>query len=174
MEKSVINTHRFEFTPEFTELLEDFIRIHRLDKIDTFKESWGEWLEDNKESVRCEIRYLENIGYDGDFYDKAYKSVRYYRKNKNNEPKKEQKRKTYISLEKKTLKMMDNQIKNYLRDSDNKPSDGFNLFMESVSRDQLKTEIKRLTEYGYPHVKDILCKLKKTYKNRYFIQTQKK
>lgn len=172
MEKSV-NIHRFEFSKEFTQSLEEFTRIHKYDKIDDFKENWEKWSKENKEIIDMEIRYLQNLGYEGDFNDKAYMSVRYYRKNKKNEEKKKQQRKTYISLEKKTLKMMDNQIKRYLQNKNNKPSDGFNLFMETVCREQLKKEISRLSGYGYPNVKDILCKLKKTYKNRYFIQSKK-
>lgn len=55
-----------------------------------------------------------------------------------------------------------------------KPSDGFNEFcLDVVNKDLLNEEIKRLQTMDIKDVTEIKNKIKKTYKNRYFMLTNK-
>lgn len=173
METTQIKIHRFKFSEGFSNLIEDFSRIHKYDKPKDFKEAWNEWKETNIEVISRESRHLELNGYKGDIYDKIYKSARYYHKNKTVEEKKETKRKQYIGLDRKILEAMDNQITDYLKIKQSKPSDGFCLFMKNLSKDLLDSQVKELYCNGYRTKEDVLNKFKKTYKNRYFVKTNK-
>ena len=119
------------------------------------------------------MRLLNTKGYQGDIYDKIYKSARYYHKNKTIEEKKETSRKQYVGLERNILEAMDKQIEEYLKQEQAKPSEGFNLFMKNLNMDLLNRQVKYLHSYGYKTKEDILNKFKKTYKNRYFVKTKK-
>ena len=76
--KTKTSIYRFKFTPEFTQLLFEFSKLHQFDDRHTFREAWEVWLEDNNDEVCKETRYLSNLGYEGDVLDKMYKSSRYY------------------------------------------------------------------------------------------------
>ena len=168
-----IKTHRFKFSNAFSSLVEEFSRIHKYDKPKDFKEAWNDWKQENQKSISKEFRLLTTKGYQGDIYDKIYKSARYYHKNKIIQEKKETKRKQYVGLDRNILEAMDNQIAEYLKQNQSKPSDGFNLFMKHLSKDLLNTQVKQLHNNGYKTKEDILNKFKKTYKNRYFVKTKK-
>ena len=62
---------------------------------------------------------------------------------------------------------------NYLKNKDSKPSIGFQNYMENIDKDVLSREIMLLKNSGYETNEEVLNKFKKTYKNRYFIQTKK-
>lgn len=174
MDTIEVKTYRFKFSDEFSQVLEDFTRIHKFDKSKDFKEAWTEWRENNSSSIDKELRFLKGKGYNGNIYDKIYKSVRYYRKNKNSgEEKKEKKRKQYVSLDKEMLQEMDTQILDYLKKKECKPSSGFEEFMKQLNENKLNEQVKTLKMYGYDDKVSILNKFKKTYKNRYFIKTKK-
>ena len=173
METTQIKTHRFKFSEGFSNLIEDFSRIHKYDKPKDFKEAWNEWKDNNEKSISKELRLLNTKGYQGNIYDKIYKSARYYHKNKTIEEKKETQRKQYVGLERNILEAMDNQITEYLKEDQAKPSEGFNLFMKNLSKDLLNPQVKTLHSNGYTTKEDILNKFKKTYKNRYFVKTKK-
>ena len=165
--------YRFKFSPNFSLAVEEFSRIHRFNKPKDFKDAWGTWKEENNELIHNELRVLRNKGYEGDIYQKIYKSARYYHKNKSNKEKKQKKRKDYVSINRNILTDMDNQISKYLKNQDSKPSGGFKDYMENIDNIILSREIMLLKNCGYETNEEILNKFKKTYKNRYFIQTKK-
>ena len=167
-------THRFKFSESFSETIEEFTRIHKFNKPKDFKESWIEWRDENNSIIKKELKCLQTKGYQGNIYDKIYKSIRYYHKNKTTSEKKEKKRKPYIGLERSVLDAMDIQITSYMENRDSKPSDGFTKFMDSLSKEILDKQVKTLKGNGYDTKQDILNKFKKTYKNRYFIKQKKK
>tara|TARA_Y100000591_G_scaffold331543_2_gene365792 strand:+ start:2126 stop:2656 length:531 start_codon:yes stop_codon:yes gene_type:complete len=173
MESSKIKTHRFKFNHDFALLIEEFSRVHKYDKPKDFKEAWNIWKEENEESINREYKYLTNKGYQGNIYDKIYKSARYYHKNKSVKETKETKRKQYVGLDRKLLELMDSHINVYLQIKDSKPSEGFNLFMKNINKTLLNIQVKELHDNGYKTKEDILNKFKKTYKNRYFVKTKK-
>lgn len=173
MTESKSKIYRFKFTPTFSLAVEEFSRIHRFDKPKDFKDAWDTWKEDNNKLIQGELNVLKNKGYEGDIYQKIYKSARYYHKNKSNKEKKQKKRKVYFSINRNILTDMDNQISKYLKNKDSKPSIGFQNYMENIDKDVLSREIMLLKNCGYETNEEVLNKFKKTYKNRYFIQTKK-
>ena len=138
--------------------------IHRKD----FKEAWETWTEENDGLVSEEIRRLTNIGYDGDILDKMFKSARYYFRKKSTEKKAPVQRRNYVGLNKELLDSMDDHIKSKIIDPDYKPSDGFDEFCKN-NIELLKEEVKTLCNNGFTDSNEIKQKIKKTYKNRYFL-----
>ena len=64
---------------------------------------------------------------------------------------------------------MDNHIENVCARREMKPADGFVDFMDQVIYvDKINTETVRLKSYNFKQ-EEIFAKMKKTYKNRYFI-----
>jgi hypothetical protein len=175
---------RFKFSDVIVDMLDSFAQIHKYETRQDFKESWETWLEDNQEIVQLEKNRLERLGFQGDVEDKMYKSTRYYFCKKTNEKKEPQKRRKYVSISKEVIQAMDSHIEMCLRSIVNrndsiqqeetvqnyKPSIGFIHFCESnyYLVENEKDHIHK--EYDMKQ-DDIELKLKKTYKNRYFIQT---
>lgn len=165
-----INIYRYKFSNLFTEQLFSFSKIHQYDDRASFKDAWKEWIKENNDLVQIEIRRLTNLEYEGDILDKMFKSARYYFRKKNtciNEPKK---RGTYLSIQKEILDAMDKHISNSLVDT--KPSDRFNDFCIKY-QNILKEEIMRLINEKRYDAEEIKKKIKKTYKNRYFLYNKK-
>ena len=163
-----INIYRYKFTDEFTSELFKFSKVHQYDHRKDFKEAWETWMEDNDEIVNDEVRRLTNLGYDGDILDKMFKSARYYFRKKSTEKKAPSERRDYVGTQKDMLDAMDNHIKSKINDQNYKPSDGFDEFCKS-NLDLLKEEIANLCKSGFTDSNEIKQKIKKTYKNRYFL-----
>ncbi len=163
-----INIYRYKFTDEFTAEMFKFSKIHQYDHRKDFKEAWNIWLEDNDEIVSDEVRRLTNLSYDGDILDKMFKSARYYFRKKSTEKKEPIKRRNYIGISKQLIDAMDEDIRSKIVDDDYKPSDGFNDFCK-ISVDLLKEEVNILFKNGFTDSNEIKNKIKKAYKNRYFL-----
>jgi len=168
-----INIYRYKFSAEFMEMLYQFSKIHQYDAREEFKEAWNIWVEENIEDVNKEVRRLDSVGYDGDVLDKMFKSSRYYFRKKSTEKKTPKERRVYVSCHRDTLDAIDCDITNELKNNPHyKPADGFNSFcLNNVS--VLKNEIYRLVQANINDSEDIREKLKKTYKNRYFMLIRK-
>jgi len=166
------NIYRYKFTDEFTKALYIFSKIHQYDHRTDFKEAWSVWIEEEDEIVSQEIRRLDNLGYDGDILDKMFKSARYYFRKKSTEKKAPAKRRDYIGIQKDILESIDEHIKANINTDNYKPSTGFSLFCKD-NIEILKEEVSRLCKLGYKNHVDIKNKIKKTYKNRYFILVSK-
>ncbi|MFY7731200.1 MAG: hypothetical protein ACOVRN_16905 [Flavobacterium sp.] len=168
-----VNIYRYKFTNDFMEELYKFAKIHQYDHRKDFKEAWEQWVEDNQDIVDDESRRLSDLGYDGDVIDKMFKSARYYFRKKSTEKKKPTKRRVYVGSQKELLEAMDEHItSNILRSSVFKPSDGFDEFCLAHD-EQVKEQIVQLVRAGITDVNEIKTKIKKTYKNRYFLIIQK-
>ena len=165
---SITSIFRFKFTPQFQEKLVSFTKIHKFDDAPIFRENWNEWLEENKASVMQETRSLENLGYRGDVKTKMYKSVRYYYKDKSEKKVEPKKRRVYISLERDILDSIDSHIdKNKI----SKPAVAYLNFINTADKELLNKTRIILMSSGLD--KDQTeQKLKKTYKNRFFIRTK--
>ena len=167
-----INIYRYKFNDEFTTELYKFSKIHQYDHRKDFKEAWEIWLEEKDEYVSEETRRLTNLGYDGDILDKMFKSARYYFRKKSTEKKEPLKRRVYQSVQKELLEAMDSHIKSHINDKEYKPSEGFDSFCKE-NIDLLKEQVSLLCRNGFTSSEDIKQKIKKTYKNRYFILVNK-
>lgn len=164
----IVNIYRYKFTDEFMQYLFVFSKIHQYDDRKDFKEAWNTWVEENKNIVDEEIRRLTNIGYDGDILDKMYKSARYYFRKKTIDNKEPLQRRIYLGCDKIFLEAIDTHITNNIATDNYKPSDGFDNFCK-CEIEILKNEVNRLYNNGLKDHIDIKNKLKKTYKNRYYI-----
>lgn len=165
---SSMNIYRYKFTNEFTEELFKFSKIHQYDHRKDFKEAWEKWMEDNESIVNEEVRRLINLGYEGDIIDKMFKSARYYFRKKSTEKKEPMKRRVYVGTSKELLEAMDEHIKKNIISGDFKPSDGFDEFCRE-NIDILKEQVNMLFKAGFSDSDEIKLKIKKTYKNRYFL-----
>ena len=165
---SVTPIFRFKFTQQFQEKLVAFTKIHKFDDTGIFRENWEEWLEENKVSVMDETRNLENLGYSGDVKTKMYKSVRYYYKDKSETTVKPKKRRVYISLDRDILDRIDNHIDKH---KESKPAVAYLHFINTIDKELLEKTKIMIMASGLD--KDQTeQKLKKTYKNRFFIRVK--
>jgi hypothetical protein len=146
----------------------EFSKIHQYDDRSTFKDAWKNWIEENNDEVCQEIRRLDHLGYEGDILDKMFKSARYYFRKKSTTKKAPKERRNYVSCHKTILDAMDSHIEMGIKNDNYKPSEGFDVFcFEHV--ELLKEEIPRLMKENIIDKHEIVAKIKKTYKNRYFI-----
>jgi hypothetical protein len=163
-----INIYRYKFNNEFIVELDNFSKIHQYDHRNDFKDAWNIWVDENDELVNEEVRRLTNNGYQGDILDKMYKSARYYFRKKSTVKKAPTQRRDYIGTNKELLDAMDQHIKNNINQANIKPSIGFIDFCKQ-EKDVLGNEVDKLFRLGVTDAKEIHDKIKKTYKNRYFI-----
>jgi hypothetical protein len=163
-----VNIYRFKFTDEFTNELHNFSKIHQYDHRKDFKEAWNIWLEEQEEIVGLEVRRLTRLGYDGDILEKMFKSARYYFRKKGVQKKEPAKRRVYQGAQKELLDAMDDHITSNINDHDYKPSEGFDHFCKE-HLDVVKEEVSHLCKNGFTDPQEIKTKIKKTYKNRYFL-----
>ena len=167
----IASIYRYKFTQEFMDELYKFSKVHQYDDRKVFKEAWNNWTEDEEELIEKEINRLEELGYDGDVLDKMFKSARYYFRKKSSIKPEPKERRKYIGVQKEFLDNIDLHISNEIMSEDYKPSDGFNNFCIN-NTDALRIEIARLIDNGIGE-DDIQKKIKKTYKNRYFMLINK-
>jgi len=167
-----INIYRYKFTEDFTTELFKFSKIHQYDHRKDFKEAWNVWFEENNEIVNDEIRRLTNLGYDGDVQDKMFKSARYYFRKKSTEKKAPTERRVYVGVQKGLLDAMDQHILSKIDSKKCKPSESFDDFCKN-NIDLLKEEVSILCRDGNINSAEIKQKIKKTYKNRYFLLANK-
>lgn len=165
--------YRFNLENDVVTSITSFAKIHQYDSNKDYKHFWSIWCEENIEIVRGEIERLNNAGYEGDALDKMYKSGRYYFRKKQMslavEPKK---RRLYISMDSAVIEAMDEHIRECVLNEEFTPARGYDAFCANHIN-ILQTEICRLFETDNTIDKKlIVAKIKKTYKNRYFIYTK--
>uniref|UniRef100_A0A6C0EUS6 Uncharacterized protein n=1 Tax=viral metagenome TaxID=1070528 RepID=A0A6C0EUS6_9ZZZZ len=162
------NIYRYKFTQSFMDELYQFSKIHQYDDRKSFKEAWLLWVETNLDMINTEIVRLTDLQYDGDIVDKMFKSARYYFRKKSTKKTEPCIRRNYVSVQKDLLDEMDGHIAANIVNDNYKPSDGFSEFCNN-NVDALKKGVAHLMEQGMKDSHEIKDKIKKTYKNRYFI-----
>jgi hypothetical protein len=167
-----IQIYRYKFTDEFMNALYIFSKVHQYDDRKVFKEAWEVWLEENNNNVSTEVKRLTELGYEGNIIDKMFKSARYYFRKKSTEKKALAERRDYISVDRRFLESMDKHIISGIIQENYKPSDGFDDFCKNHV-DLLKDQVHLLCRNGFINSEEIKKKMKKTYKNRYFLLVQK-
>lgn len=168
-----VNIFRYKFSDEFTGPLYQFSKIHQYDHRKDFKEAWNIWIEENDDLVNKEAKRLSELDYKGDIIDKMFKSARYYFRKKSTEKKAPAERRQYIGVQKELLDAMDNHITAKINRHDGKPSESFDDFCKN-NISVLEEEIAILVKNGITNTAEITEKIKKTYKNRYFLQVKHK
>ena len=167
-----INIFRYKFSEDFTKHLYQFSKIHQYDHRKDFKEAWNIWIEENEELVSKEVKRLSELDYKGDIIDKMFKSARYYFRKKSTEKKDPKKRRSYVGIQSDLLVAMEKHIIENIKNDGYKPSNGFIDFCKK-SIEQLKAEVTNLCKSGITDSEEIKNKIKKTYKNRYFMSISK-
>ena len=162
------NIFRYKFTQEFMDELYQFSKIHQYDDRHGFKEAWLVWTKDYEELVNSEISRLSELRYDGDIIDKMFKSARYYFRKKSSIKSKPCERRTYVSVQRELLDAMDLHIETNIIVNNYKPSNGFDDFC-NTNINALQTEMSHLVKHKLYDIDVIKNKIKKTYKNRYFM-----
>lgn len=163
--------YRFKFSQDFMNELEKFSLVHQYDDSKVFKEEYQQFLKNNEDIVIREKRYLIGNGYNGDINDKMYRSARYYFKNKDHSIEKfkdKKQRRPYIKQNIGFISIIDKHV-NLTENRNIKPSESYDYFK---TKEPYKTgynnEFKRISTY-LDNDNDIEKKIKKTYKNRYFM-----
>ena len=170
-----VRTYRFKLHSSVQTIVAEFARAHRDDDRHRYREAWAEWLEANKEPLDAERKRLAGIGYLGDVNDKMYKAGRYYfrsrsEKPKTNPPAKRPRR--HVATTKEMRDCMDAHIKASHVEATFRPALGFRSFAER-HRALIEREGARLVgEHGLSE-DSVESKLKRTYKNRYFLVRKK-
>lgn len=177
---------RFEFAVALIEQVTAFANVHQYDDRKTYKEAWTAWLAHDEIAaiMKTEVERLNALGYKGNVADKLFKSGRYYFRGKTNKGNKGNKGsdeelcdkellcKKYVLLNHQLLDEMDDHIDCGLRSADYTPAGGFADFCNANAQSELyRSEVARLSEL-MPTGDAVHDKLKKTYKNRYFMLTK--
>jgi hypothetical protein len=101
-----------------------------------------------------------------------FKSARYYFRKKSTEKKVPQKRRSYVGIQTELLEAMDKHINANKKNDNYKPSSGFDEFCKQYV-EILQIEVVNLFKSGIKDSEEIKNKIKKTYKNRYFMSISK-
>jgi hypothetical protein len=164
--------YRYNFTDEFKQSIKYFSTKHKDDSFVDFKIYFERWCDEYKTQIEDEYKILLRNGYEGDVMDKIFKSARYYFVKKSNSKKPEKKeRKKYTCKNSKFLKLVKDHINN-IKEDHMKPSEAYNNFAEKhgvIIEDFVKSLISDDT-YDKKAAK---AKVKKIYKNKYFVLTRK-
>ena len=164
------NIFRYKFDSPIVNLINIFAATHKYDDSSQFREEWDEFIKDNKASIDREKQRLTNAGYTGDINSKMYKSARYYFKNKSTEKKKSKQRRKYVTLNKGFLADMDRHISTVAFPQEMKPAHAYNNFISDATySEKLDDALQKMLDNDWKEPA-AESKLKKTYKNRYFIQ----
>lgn len=175
MDIRVLNQYaifRFKFTEDFMKELFKFSKIHQYDERKDFKEAWNIWIDENNELVDSGMQRLIMLRYEGDIINKMFKSARYYFRKKSSVRIEPKQRRPYISVNTELLEAMDNHVKDNIGKEGYQPKTGFVPFCKE-NEVILKQTITKIFEQGIKNTEIIQDKLKKTYKNRYFILIRK-
>ena len=175
---------RFEFSTALIEHVTAFAQMHQYDDRKTYKAAWTVWMANDEIAAifNADVKRLTDLGYKGDVADKLYKSGRYYFRQKTYgfpnlslQPEPMGVRgaliapRRYVLLSRELLSAMDDHIERGLRQqTDFTPAKGFAAFALGLDVASYHSEIARLSEIMSTG-EAVGDKIKKTYKNRYFM-----
>lgn len=163
--------YRFKFSDEIVNLLNQFSKLHKFTDQKEYKEKWNSFLEENKEIIEIESKRLCDLGYTGDIKDKMYKSARYYFRKKSDCKKEPVKRKQYKSIDREILENMDLHIQRNIDTDNYTPAIGFDDFSK-LFKEIIDIEISNFKNNDEIELEEVKNKIKKTYKNRYFLYSR--
>ena len=191
---------RYKLSDNIMELITQFAKIHQYDDRHTYKEAWTNYVNEHREITDREVSRLAELNYKGDVMDKMFKAGRYYFRTKGvsppnddpeddddddkepsavvggRNPQRNPKQRSYIVMHPEVIQAMDKQLVSIMGNLNFKPAKAFIHFCDQHI-DLLRQEITRLT-FEWNGVgstmtaKTLADKIKKTYKNRYFMLKQ--
>jgi hypothetical protein len=175
MSSTTVKTFRFKFSEDIMSEISEFARIHRYDSKDDFKEAWSKWTGDNSRLISAEQERLAAMGFDGDVNKKMYVSARYYFKNKTDVEEAPKKRRKYVTIDKTFIKLIDQYINTAIQNGDESIYKPANCFQDFIEENEVQTAVlvRKLASDDNLENADIIAKIKKTFKNRYFVLTNK-
>lgn len=169
---NIVPIFRFNFSENFNKQLEYFSKIHKNDDRFDFKEYWDKWTENNEELIDSEKKRLKCLGYEGDVINKMYVSARYYFRKKNDSNFENNKQRCErVIVNKQLLKLMDEHIKKNKLNKTYTPKNGYEEFL-TENNSIVETEISNLLNFINDR-NTIEKKIKKTYKNRFYLICRK-
>ena len=187
---------RYKLDDTIMTLIAQFAKIHEKEDRHAYKEAWAIWLIDNQDMVNREVTRLEELDYNGDILDKMFKAGRYYFREK--APKKKasaaqassaqasaaqassaqasappeppkKKTREYIVMDPVLIQAMDAHLKLKMKAQSFKPAVAYTDFCLQHSEILQKETLRLLQNITK---EKLTAKIKKTYKNRYFILQQ--
>lgn len=171
----MVNILRFKLSNNVMESINQFaIKNKSLDR-KMYKEEWNKWMELNERIVNEEIKRMNNLGYNECVKDKMFKAGRYYFRKKAPQAMKAHAheeaayKRQYIKLTSDMLDSIDSHIKRNIMNKDYTPANGHKQFC--LNNIDILREEKKLIDMN--NIDEFLEKIKKTYKNRYFIINKK-
>jgi hypothetical protein len=192
---------RYKLDDTIMTLIAQFAKIHEKEDRHAYKEAWAIWLIDNQDMVNREVNRLEELDYNGDILDKMFKAGRYYFREKapkkkivvanevaankvaankvaapqlaakqqaSAEPAKKKTR-DYIVMDPVLIQAMDAHLKLKMKAQSFKPAAAYTDFCLQHSEILQKETLRLLQNITK---EKLTAKIKKTYKNRYFILQQ--
>ena len=179
-----LQTNRYKFAKEVTDMLSDFAKLHQYDGSKDYKEAWNNWIKEEEvgNKLEDEKSRLIKMGMTDDVMSRLYKSSRYYYRKKSNnlnvEPKE---RKKYVGFPADILRTMDAQIIREINGSIDviendkivsrfTPANSFELYLKEnpESVNDLLSESRGSAEERRIETTAAVNRLKKTYKNRFY------
>ncbi len=167
-QSKTIQTFRYKFTTEIMARVTHFAKLHQYDDRKTYKEAWQEWCEMNDDVINIEVERLQGLGCDKDINDKMYKAGRYYFRKKGSSTVEPKKRRAYTTLSQNILEAIDTHISLASSNDEFTPAGGYCDFCEN-NQDIILEEIRTIMKHKSLSPEDLTYKIKKTYKNRYYI-----
>ena len=165
--------YRFKLSTTFQESLSRFACVHCYDEPSDFKHAWDIWCGCHKELFEQEKKRLSSLGYKGDIIKKTFRSARYYFKDKTLEKKKPQERKPYVPVPARLIEAMDVHIKGVAMPENLRPAYAYNNFISKGEHMLLLGEVEIVLEDTGLDEAATDAKIKKTYKNRYYLQQRR-
>jgi hypothetical protein len=163
------NIYRYKLSDGIYDIIIAFAKLHQYDERKEYKEAWKVLVESKEEEFSDERERLMMLGYKGDVLDKMYKSGRYYFKSKS--PTKNNTGPTKKEFSMKLSKYMLDMIESHISSNDGfiKPADRYDAFC----KDHKETIVREMEQLKCVE-KDLMAKIKKSYKNKYFTIQKKK
>tara|TARA_Y100001970_G_scaffold294316_1_gene450433 strand:- start:10628 stop:11134 length:507 start_codon:yes stop_codon:yes gene_type:complete len=160
-------TYRQNFSKEFQEKVHSFAKCTKNDNLNEFKIKLELWCIRNEDSIEREYIHLRSNGYEGDIKDKIFKSSRYYFSKKDDKKLEVKKRKKYTGKNDELIRNIKNHI-NIVGKVAKKPSEAYKNFYEIHKNfiNNYKDDLMKKEKYSE---KDALNKIKKIYKNKFYI-----
>jgi len=164
-----MSIYRFKLDATVIELVTAFAKVHQFDLRVDYKKYWIEWCEENDLLLQTEIDRLQRLGYTGKVVDKIYKAGRYYFRNKTTEKTVPKERRTYINMSVEVIIAIDQHINDSYTKDQFTPAQGYIWFITQHQEVLLREVTQLILAHPNLQTKEINLKIKKTYKNRYFI-----
>jgi hypothetical protein len=176
---NTIKVFRYNLCDDIMSLITQFAQVHQADDRQTYKDAWQNWLITNRQVIDIEISRLNQLGYTGDVEDKMFKAGRYYFRGKvaikaktesaESAESAEKKTRDYVVMNTNVIQIMDRHLTDMMTTQNFRPATGFTHFCQNHC-DILQNEITRLIKQNNNFTAaDLSTKIKKTYKNRYYM-----